>query len=80
MQLICSFPLFLSFPYLEGDGLIGFLDALVAIMLALEKAGSLFTGWIRSCLTCLPGEDGSQPREEGKGMCAIHIKSLEMVD
>ncbi|KAJ5845752.1 hypothetical protein N7534_009421 [Penicillium rubens] len=37
-------------------------------MLALEKAGSLFTGWIRSCLTCLPGQDGSQPREEGKGV------------
>ncbi|KAJ5479222.1 hypothetical protein N7530_004731 [Penicillium desertorum] len=37
-------------------------------MLALEKAGSLFTGWIRSCLTCLPGEDGSQPREAGNGV------------
>ncbi|OQE46691.1 hypothetical protein PENCOP_c001G01795 [Penicillium coprophilum] len=37
-------------------------------MLALEKAGSLFTGWIRSCLTCLPGEDGCQPRQAGNGI------------
>ncbi|KAJ5616712.1 hypothetical protein N7537_001826 [Penicillium hordei] len=37
-------------------------------MLALEKAGSLFTGWIRSCLTCLPGEDGCQPRKAGNGV------------
>ncbi|OQE29272.1 hypothetical protein PENFLA_c004G10813 [Penicillium flavigenum] len=37
-------------------------------MLALEKAGSLFTGWIRSCLTCLPGEDDNQPREAGNGV------------
>ncbi|KAK9850554.1 hypothetical protein MYU51_012067 [Penicillium brevicompactum] len=34
-------------------------------MLALEKAGSLFTGWMRSCLTCLtPGEDSCQPRAQ----------------
>ncbi|KAJ5943584.1 hypothetical protein N7516_003752 [Penicillium verrucosum] len=37
-------------------------------MLALEKAGSLFTGWIRSCLTCLPGEDGCQPRQAGNAV------------
>ncbi|CAI7668757.1 unnamed protein product [Penicillium palitans] len=37
-------------------------------MLALEKAGSLFTGWIRSCLTCLPGEDGCQPNQAGNGV------------
>ncbi|KAJ5499245.1 hypothetical protein N7453_008296 [Penicillium expansum] len=37
-------------------------------MLALEKAGSLFTGWIRSCLTCLPGEDSCQPRQAGNGV------------
>ncbi|KAJ5960950.1 uncharacterized protein N7479_008100 [Penicillium vulpinum] len=37
-------------------------------MLALEKAGSLFTGWIRSCLTCLPGEDGCQPRQSEIGV------------
>ncbi|CAG8892278.1 unnamed protein product [Penicillium egyptiacum] len=37
-------------------------------MLALEKAGSLFTGWIRSCLTCPLGEDGCQPGQEGNGL------------
>ncbi|KAJ5835509.1 hypothetical protein N7447_001535 [Penicillium robsamsonii] len=37
-------------------------------MLALEKAGPLFTGWARSCLTCLPGEDGCQPRQAGNGV------------
>ncbi|KAJ5773911.1 hypothetical protein N7457_008807 [Penicillium paradoxum] len=29
--------------------------------LALEKAGSSFTGWIRSCFPCIDLEDGSQP-------------------
>ncbi|KAJ5189168.1 hypothetical protein N7491_005492 [Penicillium cf. griseofulvum] len=37
-------------------------------MLALEKAGSLFTGWIRSCLAYLPGEDGCQPRQAENGV------------
>ncbi|CDM34465.1 hypothetical protein DTO013E5_4974 [Penicillium roqueforti] len=37
-------------------------------MLALERAGSLFTGWIRSCFTFLPGDDGCQPRQAGNGV------------
>ncbi|KAJ5467622.1 hypothetical protein N7475_005374 [Penicillium sp. IBT 31633x] len=34
------------------------------MMLALEKVGSSFTGWIRSCFVCVVPGDGSQPNRQ----------------
>ncbi|KAJ6073187.1 hypothetical protein N7467_011272 [Penicillium canescens] len=44
-------------------------EALVAMTLALEQAGSLFTGWMRSCLSCLvPNDDCQGNQTEGRGV------------
>ncbi|KAJ5991437.1 hypothetical protein N7522_011644 [Penicillium canescens] len=44
-------------------------EALAAMTLGLEQAGSLFTGWMRSCLSCLvPNDDCQGNQTEGRGV------------
>lgn len=45
--------------------------------LALEQAGSLFTGWMRSCLSCLVPNDACQGNQtEERGMCATNYVNV----